>query len=123
MANSTSGEVVRFPTKRKARYRSSPVRIADYPENVVSLGIRRAELQNRRRVKPDGGDFPGLAQSPQLALIIAMYAALPAKTRRRATRELLSLASRNGGSGGAAPSAAYELVNTLNAVLDREKGR
>lgn len=123
MSSSTSGEVIRFPTKRKAAYRSSPVRIADYPENVVSLGIRRAERQESWRAQPDNRHLPELAQSPELALIIAMYAAIPAKTRKRATRELLSLAWRNGGSGVAAPSAAYALVNRLNLILDKERGR
>lgn len=123
MENSTSGEVVRFPTKRKAAYRSSPVRIADYPENVVSLGPRRAERQESWRAQPDSGQLPELAKSPELALIMAMFAALPAKDRKRVSRELLAMAWRNKGSVEPAPYLAYDLVFRMNAILDRERGR
>ncbi|MDO8323085.1 MAG: hypothetical protein Q7T23_09070 [Phenylobacterium sp.] len=96
--------VLHFPTKRKARYRSSPVRIADYPENVVCLGKRRAELQERWRFRPDSGQLP--AQSPEMALLYCLFHALasgPKDDRRLLSRASWQLA-RMGNAAPADPS-------------------
>mgnify|MGYP001558566946 CR=1 FL=1 len=119
--------ILKFPTARKAPYRNPIVRVADLPANAVSIRHvatpPRCGLAAPEPVEPRKAQFPELAQSPELALIMAMFAALPAKARRQVSRQLSLLAWRNGGSGVEAPNAAYDLVFRMNAILDREKGR
>ena len=127
MESSASGEVIHFPTKRKAAYRNPIFRVADLPANAVSIRHvaipPRCGLATSDPVEPRKAQFPELAQSPELALVMAMFAALPAKARKQVSRQLSLLAWRNGGSGVEAPNAAYDLVFRMNAILDREKGR
>lgn len=120
MARSSSAEVLLFPTNRKRAYRNPPIPWAKLPENVVAL---RRTVPAGDRVQPRKAEFPELAQSPELALVMAMFAALPAKARKQVGRELSLLAWRNGGSGVEAPNAAYDLVVRMNALLDKERGR
>lgn len=80
------------------------------------------DLGEERRRRSHAGEqqrpaFPELAQSPELALIMGIYGILSPKKRKQLTASIMALAWRNGGSGLAAPNAAYDLLNRLEAAM------
>lgn len=68
-ANAASTTVLRFPTTRKAAYRSPVVQVADLPANVVAIHSRRMAQE-----VPTESNLPG--RSPEIALILGVLSAL-----------------------------------------------
>lgn len=123
-----SANTLPFPgvaNRKKAFERYLPAD-APLPPNVVRFPWREAQARLNEQIIEAGrikaaetaaAAFPELYKSPELALIIAIYTALPKKRRVLVTRSIRGLAQDKFKFGSEAPNVALDLLDRINAAL------